>query len=40
MARIRDPEGQQEMPGAFNQTRKYARMAAEARGLPAPWEDL
>jgi NAD(P)-dependent dehydrogenase (short-subunit alcohol dehydrogenase family) len=39
MARIRDPEGQQEMPGAFNQTRKYARMAAEARGLPAPWDE-
>lgn len=40
MAQIRDPQGQQEMPGAFNQTRKYARMAAQARGLPAPWEDL
>lgn len=40
MAQIRDPQSQQEMPGAFNQTRKYARMAAQARGLPAPWEDL
>jgi len=40
MAQIRDPQGQLEMPGAFNQTRKYARMAAQARGLPAPWEDL
>ena len=40
MARIRDPQGQEEMPGAFNQTRKYARMAAKARGLPAPWDDL
>lgn len=40
MTQIRDPQGQQEMPGAFNQTRKYARMAAQARGLPAPWEDL
>ncbi|SDO09436.1 NAD(P)-dependent dehydrogenase, short-chain alcohol dehydrogenase family [Lutimaribacter pacificus] len=39
MARIRDAQGQQEMPGAFNQTRKYVRMAAEARGLPMPWDD-
>lgn len=38
MARIRDAEGQQEMPGAFDQTRKYARMAAAARGLPMPWD--
>lgn len=39
MGRIRDPEGQSEMPGAFAQTRKYARMAARARGLPAPWDE-
>lgn len=39
MARIRDPQGQAEMPDAFAQTRKYARMAAEARGLPLPWND-
>ena len=36
---IRNPEGQTEMDNAFAQTRKYARMAAEARGLPAPWNE-
>lgn len=39
MGQIRDPRGQAEMPDAFAQTRKYARMAAEARGLPLPWND-
>ncbi len=39
MGRIRDPEGATEMANAFAQTRKYARMAAEARGLPLPWDD-
>lgn len=37
--RIRDPEGAEVMPDAFSQTRKYARMAAAARGLPMPWND-
>ncbi|MWD27916.1 SDR family NAD(P)-dependent oxidoreductase [Aquicoccus sp. SCR17] len=39
MDRIRDTEGQTEMENAFAQTRKYARMAAEKRGLPLPWEE-
>jgi NAD(P)-dependent dehydrogenase (short-subunit alcohol dehydrogenase family) len=39
MGQIRDPRGQAEMHDAFAQTRKYARMAAEARGLPLPWND-
>jgi hypothetical protein len=39
MGQIRDPRGQAEMQDAFAQTRKYARMAAEARGLPLPWND-
>jgi hypothetical protein len=39
MAQIRDPKGQAEMQDAFAQTRKYARMAAEARSLPLPWND-
>jgi NAD(P)-dependent dehydrogenase (short-subunit alcohol dehydrogenase family) len=34
MARIRDPEGQTEMPGAFDQTNKYIQMAAALRGIP------
>ncbi|WP_322867615.1 SDR family NAD(P)-dependent oxidoreductase [Aquicoccus sp. G2-2] len=33
MARIRDPEGQTEMPGAFDQTNKYIQMAAKLRGI-------
>lgn len=36
--RIRNADGQAEMAGAFDQTRKYARMAAAARGLPMPWD--
>ena len=39
MGQIRDPRGQADMHDAFAQTRKYARMAAEARGLPLPWND-
>jgi len=35
--RITDPEGQQEMPDAFSQTRKYARKAAKAGGLNLKW---
>ena len=33
---IRDETGQEIMPGAFAQTRKYARMAAEKRGIKLP----
>jgi NAD(P)-dependent dehydrogenase (short-subunit alcohol dehydrogenase family) len=39
MARIRDPKGETVMENAFAQTRKYARMAAQARGLPLPWNE-
>lgn len=35
--KIADPEGQQELTQAFEQTRKYARNAAEARGLKLDW---
>ncbi|MCB1366976.1 MAG: SDR family NAD(P)-dependent oxidoreductase [Rhodobacteraceae bacterium] len=38
MARIRDTKGQVEMPGAFDQTRKYAQMAAHRRGQGEPWK--
>lgn len=38
LGRIRDTEGAEVMNDAFAQTRKYARMAAAARGLPLPWE--
>jgi hypothetical protein len=34
---ITDPTGQQELTDAFSQTRKYARKAAEARGLDLKW---
>lgn len=37
MADIRNPDGQREMEGAFDQTRKYALKAAATRGLDAPW---
>ena len=36
-AGVGDPEGQKELMDAFSQTRKYARKAAEARGLDLPW---
>jgi NAD(P)-dependent dehydrogenase (short-subunit alcohol dehydrogenase family) len=34
---IADPEGQVEMQNAFSQTRKYAKAAAEAKGLTLDW---
>lgn len=34
---ISDPTDQQELTDAFSQTRKYARKAAEARGLSLSW---
>jgi NAD(P)-dependent dehydrogenase (short-subunit alcohol dehydrogenase family) len=37
--RIRDPEGAEVLDNAFAQTRKYARMAAAARGLAMPWNE-
>lgn len=36
-AQIGDPTGQQELPDAFSQTRKYARKAGGARGIDLPW---
>ncbi|MBP1845757.1 NAD(P)-dependent dehydrogenase (short-subunit alcohol dehydrogenase family) [Rhizobium petrolearium] len=39
LAAIRSPEDQDVMENAFSQTRKYARMAAAARGLPLPWNE-
>ena len=39
MDQIRNVEGAQTIPDAFGQTRKYARMAAAARGIPLPWND-
>ncbi|CUH85281.1 SDR family NAD(P)-dependent oxidoreductase [Thalassovita mediterranea] len=39
MDQIRDPEGATPVEHAFAQTRKFARMAAAARGLPLPWND-
>ena len=39
MARIRDPEGQTEMPGAFDQTNKYIQMAAALRGISLDQKD-
>ena len=36
---IADPAGQVELTDAFQQTRKYARKAADARGLSLPWGD-
>ncbi len=36
---IHDGQGQRELPDAFGQTRKFARKAAEARGLTLPWGD-
>lgn len=37
LAQIADPTGQTDMPDAFSQTRKYAKAAAEARGLNLDW---
>ena len=39
MARIRDAEGQAEMPGAFDQTNKYIRKAADLRGISLDKKD-
>ncbi|MGR3566342.1 MAG: 3-oxoacyl-ACP reductase, partial [Pseudooceanicola nanhaiensis] len=36
MDEIRSEAGQQIMPGAFAQTRKYAQMAAKKRGIELP----
>lgn len=40
MAQIRNQDGATVMDNAFSQTRKYAQMAAAARGLPIPWKDV
>mgnify|MGYP000344928994 CR=1 FL=1 len=37
--KIGAPEGQRELTDAFAQTRKFARKAADARGLKLPWGD-
>lgn len=37
-ARISAQEGQEELTQAFDQTRKYAKLAAEARGLKIDWD--
>jgi NAD(P)-dependent dehydrogenase (short-subunit alcohol dehydrogenase family) len=34
---VSDPEGQKELKDAFSQTRKYARKAADARGINLLW---
>ena len=39
MDRIRAPEGQQVIADAFSQTRRYVRMAADARNLPISWTE-
>lgn len=36
-AKIGDPQGAQEMPDAFAQTRRFAQKAAQARGLALKW---
>ncbi|GHG81095.1 SDR family NAD(P)-dependent oxidoreductase [Pseudodonghicola xiamenensis] len=36
---IQNPEGQKELTDAFQQTRKYAKKAADAKGLKLPWGD-
>ncbi|MFT6607114.1 MAG: NAD(P)-dependent dehydrogenase (short-subunit alcohol dehydrogenase family) [Halocynthiibacter sp.] len=36
MQQLRDPKGQQEMRGAFDQTKKYAANAAKALGIELP----
>jgi NAD(P)-dependent dehydrogenase (short-subunit alcohol dehydrogenase family) len=37
VADISDPQGQEELPDAFSQTKKYALTAAQARGLGLDW---
>lgn len=39
LAKIRDPEGAKVMPGAFDQTKKYAEMAAKLRGVTLPGQE-
>lgn len=36
-AAITDPEGQEELTDAFSQTRKYAKSAAQAKGIKLDW---
>jgi len=36
---ILNPEGQKELTDAFQQTRKYAKKAADTKGLTLPWGD-
>ncbi|MCO6381548.1 SDR family NAD(P)-dependent oxidoreductase [Oceanicola sp. 502str15] len=36
-ALLTDPDGAEELPDAFSQTRRFARQAAEAQGLPLDW---
>jgi len=36
---ITNPDGQKEMADTFSQTRKYARKAAEARGIALQWNE-
>lgn len=36
-ASVQDEEGKRELTDAFSQTRKYARKAADARGIDLPW---
>ncbi|MCB1312125.1 MAG: 3-oxoacyl-ACP reductase, partial [Sedimentitalea sp.] len=36
-AKIADPEGQEDLANAFEQTKKYVANAARARGLTLDW---
>ena len=36
-AAVQDEEAKRELTDAFSQTQKYARKAAEARGIDLPW---
>ncbi len=38
-ALLTEPDGAAELPDAFSQTRRFARQAAEARGLPLDWKE-
>ncbi|MBS8225459.1 SDR family NAD(P)-dependent oxidoreductase [Vannielia litorea] len=37
-ALLTDPEGAEDLPDAFSQTRRFARQAAEAQALPLDWK--
>ncbi|MBY6152238.1 SDR family NAD(P)-dependent oxidoreductase [Vannielia litorea] len=37
-ALLTDPDGAEDLPDAFSQTRRFAAQAAEARGLPLDWK--